>query len=811
MFRAERHASDQTPHEPTQSLAAVGGTREDVDENGDDEVQSSPPKQSSEPPSWTLAEKVKLTESFLECCKALEDPANKLKGLAKVGVIFTAGQVKQVKALVATGHALDAQKLILAEFEKRVGGAAKAAGDTLGGQLKVLRNRFADLAASGIGLIAPAVAKAVAGLTDFVRTLSEVHGFRAKVEFAVDAGRGLVSRIERAVGDAVSGVDWDKVWANARGIADGLQKRLDAIDFGKIGERIGDGISAAVKVAIPAAKELATRIGNVLGAIDFVKLGKAIGPGLAAAIVTAFVTLTDPAFWVKNWDLALAVALTVFGGSLGKVAGKLAIPFVRLGGDLVLKFAGAFERFGPKVAGVVLEGLLRLPGLVGKALAPLVGLVGRAFGRLSSLARFTVKVLGIQAVIDAVANLVQRVGQVLAPVGAIIGNAFTGAFHSVVREAIKTALALIEPFSHLPKALGGGPFQRIKAALKASLDGMVKDTKRTSAAVQDAIDKLHGKTITLNVKTTLNGKSGEAPLDLGQVALARAAATKKAKPLDTALGLTDAAGNAKKAADIAAKALQRLLDTLNLAVSKATLTKTFKDDLAANQALIVALREQIRLHKDDLSLQQDLVSAQQARVALVQQQKDAEAAARNAKQFRSLGLDETGQALVPLKKGLARQLAKVTADITGSFLDTGKTQKVLAAIRKLVLNPFTKVSKEVRSTVKQMLDDIEGQLKNGIGTLTKFHKQSSNAILAGLGLSPEQVRALRSRLSQVGADGTVPGRGQGAFGFAVPGGDIVVNTSVNLDGRKVASNTTKHQQRRSRRNPPQKRGPHAGT
>ena len=65
MLRAERCASDQTLHDPAASLAAVGTTHDDVDANGDDVVQSSLPKQSSEPPPWTLAEKVQLTESFL--------------------------------------------------------------------------------------------------------------------------------------------------------------------------------------------------------------------------------------------------------------------------------------------------------------------------------------------------------------------------------------------------------------------------------------------------------------------------------------------------------------------------------------------------------------------------------------------------------------------------------------------------------------------------------------------------------------------------------------------------------------------------
>lgn len=39
------------------------------------------------------------------------------------------------------------------------------------------------------------------------------------------------------------------------------------------------------------------------------------------------------------------------------------------------------------------------------------------------------------------------------------------------------------------------------------------------------------------------------------------------------------------------------------------------------------------------------------------------------------------------------------------------------------------------------------------------------------------------------------------------GRDVVVHTQINLDGDRVATNTTRHQQKTRRRNPPQKRGP----
>lgn len=75
MLGAQRRTPAQAPHEPAVGHASDGTTQDDLDDDGDDAVESAPVRsqQSSEPPPWTLAEKVQLTQSFLDCCKALED------------------------------------------------------------------------------------------------------------------------------------------------------------------------------------------------------------------------------------------------------------------------------------------------------------------------------------------------------------------------------------------------------------------------------------------------------------------------------------------------------------------------------------------------------------------------------------------------------------------------------------------------------------------------------------------------------------------------------------------------------------------
>jgi hypothetical protein len=61
--------------------------------------------------------------------KALNDPVKGLSALRRVGVAFTADQIKVIKSLVATGQTAKAQAIILNELAREFGGAAQAAQD----------------------------------------------------------------------------------------------------------------------------------------------------------------------------------------------------------------------------------------------------------------------------------------------------------------------------------------------------------------------------------------------------------------------------------------------------------------------------------------------------------------------------------------------------------------------------------------------------------------------------------------------------------------------------------------------------------
>ena len=73
-------------------------------------------------------EQVDLKASAIQLGKALNDPIKGITALRKVGVSFTADQVKAIKTAVKHGNVLKAQRIILAELNTEFGKAGEAAG-----------------------------------------------------------------------------------------------------------------------------------------------------------------------------------------------------------------------------------------------------------------------------------------------------------------------------------------------------------------------------------------------------------------------------------------------------------------------------------------------------------------------------------------------------------------------------------------------------------------------------------------------------------------------------------------------------------
>lgn len=93
--------------------------------------------------------------------KALNDPLKGITALGRAGVTFTEQQKEQIKTLTESGDLLGAQKIILGEVQKQVGGAAAAAADPMD-KLKV---SFGNLKESVGTAILPILNKLVPVLT----------------------------------------------------------------------------------------------------------------------------------------------------------------------------------------------------------------------------------------------------------------------------------------------------------------------------------------------------------------------------------------------------------------------------------------------------------------------------------------------------------------------------------------------------------------------------------------------------------------------------------------------------------------------
>lgn len=142
-----------------------------------------------------------LKSQALQLGKALNDPIKGITALGRAGVQFSEEQKVMIKALVEAGDVAKAQEMILAELEVQFGGSARAASETLGGALTILKNNFNDLLEGDSG------SEGVKGTTAAIQDLSALlaseevkSGFAAIISGAANATAKLAELISTAAG-----------------------------------------------------------------------------------------------------------------------------------------------------------------------------------------------------------------------------------------------------------------------------------------------------------------------------------------------------------------------------------------------------------------------------------------------------------------------------------------------------------------------------------------------------------------------------------------------------------------------------------
>lgn len=313
----------------------------------------------------------------------------------------------------------------------------------------------AALAAAAIPigqLLFPALSKAAGALGDFAGWITKINAapdLSGKLKIIGGGFDELANSIRRAVlgyrefgtahvaplggGPAMVPKPYNIVHS---GIAQQIGDEISKVDWGSVGKKIVDGISAGLAGGVKLAESLANIISTGVQQVDWPSIVGKLGPALALAMASAFATLTDPTFWIHHWQLALAVAVVAFGGAIGRVAKPIAELFGRLAGDAVLALAERLPRGVQTVFldAVVLAGraLRGIVSIVRGVIADVLGFLNPFGARMTRLLVFTLKVLGIEAAISTIehwaTSAISAVERVAHRIESAIGGAFENAW-----------------------------------------------------------------------------------------------------------------------------------------------------------------------------------------------------------------------------------------------------------------------------------------------------------------------------------------------------------------------------------------------
>lgn len=237
-----------------------------------------------------------------------------------------------------------------------------------------------------------------------------------------------------------------------------------------------------------------------------------------------------------------------------------------------------------------------------------------------------------------------------------------------------------------------------------------------------------------------------------------------ARMIDRVQDIPTLQGQIKRLREISAL-VQKWID----AAKDVTRKQTLQDDLLQIQRDILSDQEQIASDAADAASR-----AAEKQKELAQKRHDALV----ARQFGILGLGPTGEDPIPGMKALRRQLARVADHLKGTELDTRGNRSLLQRIRKAL--DFKSLEPEVRQKIRELLQGIQDEFKQGGDHILRFRKLQPDAFInqLGLGLTPQQRRRLRQGLAGVGPGGTVAAP---SSAFALAHG-AVFNGPVTFNG-----------------------------
>lgn len=229
-----------------------------------------------------------LSSTALQLGKALQDPEKGVTALRRSGITLSQSQRDLIKSLVESGRVLTAQKLILSEVERQVGGTAAAVGRTLPGQLAIAREESKN----SLGELVKRISESRTAAEGLAATMGGL-GDALKSTFAIArTGVGALIEITRTINDITR---IGSVFAALGGLRS-LVKTVAtaAIVFGTLRLALG---------AATLAQTLYTRATTVAAAATAAE-------ATAAAAATTRISLGAAALGALKGPLGITIALT---------------------------------------------------------------------------------------------------------------------------------------------------------------------------------------------------------------------------------------------------------------------------------------------------------------------------------------------------------------------------------------------------------------------------------------------------------------------------------------------------------------------
>lgn len=697
-------------------------------------------------------------------------------GIAKVGEELTDQQKVQAR-----------YSLILSQTSKAQGDFARTS-DSLANAQRRVRAQLED-AAAGIGQkVLPIVADAADKFAGFIDEFSKARGVEAKFEVVVDGLQNIGRDIFEKVREAVSQIDWDAAVTSVR---EGLLRAvtrigevLGSIDYGEIGRTIGRSIGDSLEA-----------VAAYLSTVDWSKVGGTIVKGLIDFLSNV------------PWKRLIVGVFKLIDAAIDAAASLLIGAARELGGQIMKGIGEGLERAENFVLRKLLEFVNKVLGITGflGRFDPFKGVRENVQKRLAEMTGDTE--IAAKSMDRSLQGIKDRKVTVTVDTKTTVNGEDTGGSAQPLSKAATSILSVIDKTTAFYKS-------KLDAAIKRG-QKQIDDSK---AAFPDLMARMQ---LDLD-EAELTAGFGDDRAVLGRIERAIVAqmkvegeTTELAQLLfDTRKEITGlSSSEAEQRKTEQRTAFENLIDSLTLKIEGAADTAGFKDDLRRNMDLQDAIKQQIKIEGRTTDLVRQLRDARRDRAAIETQMREQAESANQARQFKALGFDATGNKPTPTVANLEKQLAALTKRTKGTDLEK-RFATIAQGVGRVLDGEFGKVTESSREKVRDIFAGIRGEFdkESNKGPLTTGRKLDIHGMIGDLGLDVSTSKQLASRLSRISPDGTVSSRGRSAFGqqITTTAQPIVVHSELYVDGKKMASNTTKHQQKTKMRSATQTRGPFGG-